>query len=141
MNLRNILFGGSDTGGTLTNSGLLLLRVFTGLALALAHGRGKFPPSDKFVKGIEAMGFPAPGIFAWLSSGTELMGGLLLAAGLMTRPVAAFITINMATAAFLAHSSDPFIRKEPALFFGVAAIVFLLCGSGRYGLDSVVRGK
>jgi putative oxidoreductase len=43
--VRSLLFGSSSAGPT-ADFGLLLLRVFAGLALAFAHGLGKLPPSE-----------------------------------------------------------------------------------------------
>lgn len=44
---------------------LVIFRLFVGLSMALAHGSGKMPPSDKFLAGVEALGFPMPIVFAW----------------------------------------------------------------------------
>jgi putative oxidoreductase len=40
---------GYEVNSRRTDAGLLILRVFSGLALALAHGWGKVPPSPGFV--------------------------------------------------------------------------------------------
>ena len=94
--------------GDAVDIGLLMLRLFTGLALALAHGINKLPPTDRFVVGVVDMGFPIPAFFAWASGLTEFGGGLLLAAGLFTRPAAFFIAVNMAVATFIRQAGDPF---------------------------------
>jgi putative oxidoreductase len=85
MQTKNFLFGGTTTGSTAAEVGLLVLRVFTGLALALAHGWNKVPPSERFVARVGEMGLPAPELFAWLSAAAEFGGGLLLALGLSRR--------------------------------------------------------
>lgn len=137
--LRNYLLG-TTTNARSTDLGLLILRVFSGLALALAHGRGKFPPSDRFVEGVAKLGFPLPEVFAWAAAGAELIGGVLLALGLLTRPSALLIAFTMGTAAFLRHANDPFSGKEKALLFLVIAVVLLLAGAGRYSIDAWMRG-
>jgi putative oxidoreductase len=136
----NIMFGYS-TAGALGDVGLLLLRVFAGLALALAHGINKVPPADGFVGMIGGFGFPAPELFAWLSGLTELVGGILLAAGLFTRPVAAFIVVNMLVAVVFAHAGDPFAGRELPLLFAVVALQFAFTGAGRYSADGVIAGR
>ena len=136
--VRNFLVG-TTTNARSTDLGLLLLRVFTGLALALAHGRGKFPPSPRFIEGVERMGFPMPELFAWAAASAELIGGALLVVGLLTRPSAFFILLTMATAGFIRHAPDPFSGKEKAFLFGVVAVLFLLAGAGRYSLDALFR--
>lgn len=136
-----ILFGGDGGGSALADVGLLLLRLFTGLALAFAHGFGKVPPSEGFVASVVEMGFPAPEAFAWAAGLSEFAGGLLLAVGLLTRPAALMIAITMAVAAFVRHAGDPFSSQEKALLFLAVAVAFLFVGSGRYSLDRLVYRK
>ncbi len=135
------LFSGTEIASPLANTGLALLRVFAGLSLALAHGIGKLPPSERFIEGVARMGFPLAEWFAWAAGLAEFAGGFLLAAGLMTRPASVFIIITMAVAAFIRHADDPFSMKEKALLFGVVALAFLLIGSGKYGLDAILRRR
>lgn len=121
------------------DAGLLILRLFFGLALALAHGLGKVPPSDRFIAGAAEMGFPLPSFFAWASAAAEFGGGLLLAAGLLTRPAALLIAINMVVAAFVRQAGDPFSELELALTYLVASVAILLTGPGRISLDQILR--
>ena len=125
----------------LTDAGLLVLRVFAGLALALGHGLGKLPPSPGFIEGVGQMGFPLPALFAWAAAIAEFVGGLLLAAGLLTRPASLLIFFTMATAAFIRHAPDPFSGKEKALLFLFVALLFLLAGAGRYSLDALLSRR
>ena len=53
--------------------GLLGLRLFAGLALAFAHGRGKLPPSERFIAGAGDLGFPVPIVFAWAAALSEFV--------------------------------------------------------------------
>lgn len=117
-------------------AGDLALRVFAGLSMALAHGLGKLPPSDQFIQGVTGLGFPLPVVFAWLASFAEVGGGILLAAGLITRPAAFFVAFTMAVAAFHVHADDPFQRKEMALLYFFIALYYVLAGAGRYSLDA-----
>lgn len=139
--MKRFLFGGAGGADAVSDAGLLLLRLFAGLALALAHGMGKIPPSPGFVGSVGAMGFPAPEAFAWASALAEFGGGLLLAMGLLTRPASLVIAFNMAVAAFLRHGDDPFGGKEKALLFLVVAVCFLLTGPGRFSLDRLLNRR
>lgn len=121
--------------------GLLVLRLTAGLALALNHGLGKLPPSDGFIQGVAGMGLPLPLLFAWAAALSESLGGLLLAAGLATRPAAAAILGTMTTAVLVAHAGDPIAKREPALLFGAVALLFLLTGPGRYALDTLLAKR
>lgn len=124
---------------TSADAGLLCLRVFAGLSLALAHGLGKLPPSERFLAGVVEMGFPLPWLFAWAAGLSESLGGLLLALGLLTRPSAFFILATMSVAAFVRQAGDPFLERELAFLYAVVAIHFLLTGPGRLSLDHWIR--
>jgi putative oxidoreductase len=139
--IRTILIGGAGGGNAVADAGLLLLRLFTGLAMALAHGLGKLPPSDRFVDGVAELGFPFPVVFAWAAGLAEFVGGLLLAAGLATRPAAFFVAFTMAVAAFGRHADDPFAVQERALLFLAISVAFLLIGAGRYSADALISRR
>jgi putative oxidoreductase len=121
--------------------GLTPLRVFAGLALCLGHGLAKFPVSTAFIARVEGFGFPMPALFAWAAAGAEIVGGVLLAVGLLTRPAAVFILCTMATAVVFQHANDPFSGKERALLFGAVALAFLFLGAGRWSVDARIARR
>jgi putative oxidoreductase len=137
--MKSLLFGGSGGGSALADFGLMLLRVFAGLAMALGHGLGKFPVSEGFIDAVGKMGFPAPAFFAYSAALAETAGGILLALGLLTRPAAAFVLFTMTVAFFGVHLQDEFGRQERALLYAFVALVFVLAGSGRFGVDRLIR--
>lgn len=132
-------FVGGTSRSRLTDAGLLVVRVLAGLGLALGHGIGKVPPRSGFFEMVEGLGLPP--FLAWASAVAEFAGGLLLAIGLFTRPAALLIVLNHTVAVLLAHAGDPFGVRELAMFYLAIAILFLLIGSGRYSLDSLIRGR
>lgn len=125
---------------TLAELGSLLLRVFAGGAMALTHGLKKCPPSDKLIEGIADLGFPLAQYVAWLVMSAELLGGIALALGFCTRLSSFALVVTMAVAAFGAHASDPFAKKEMALLYGAIALYFLLRGSGAASIDGMWKG-
>lgn len=139
--IRDILFGGAIFESASANIGLAILRIYTGLSMALGHGLGKLPPSEGFIEGTGEMGFPLPGFFAWVAGLSEFAGGISLALGLMTRPSAFFVACTMCVAAFIRHAADPFARKEKAMLFLAIAVAFVLIGAGKYGVDAWVRAR
>ncbi len=80
-----------------------------------------------------------PGMFfAVLVGSTEFFGGLMLALGLLTRPVAITIAIVMAVAISV-HVPDGFFWTnggyEYPLMWGLIALAIALKGGGEYSLD------
>lgn len=135
---KRIALGGANVTPWFADLGLSVLRIFTGLAMALAHGWGKVPPGEGLVMRAGEMGFPAPSVFAWVAALCEFAGGLLLAAGLFTRGAAVAVLSVMGVAAFVAHAGDPFGDRERALLFGAIALAFVFVGSGRYSADRLL---
>lgn len=130
----------TETNRTLLNVSLLLLRLTVGIILFLAGagkvlgwfgGMGIDATLDIFVS---QMGIRP--VLAYLSSYTEFIGGFLLIVGLLTRPAAFAIMINMLVAAvvtlpngFLKGASYPFSMM-------VSSIIILLAGPLAYSLDA-----
>ncbi len=128
------------TNTKLLNVSLLLLRLTVGIILFLAGagkvlgwfgGMGMEATINIFVTN---MGIHP--ILAYLSCYTEFIGGLLLMVGLLTRPAAFAITINMLVAAlvslpngFLKGASYPFSMM-------VSSLVILLAGPMAYSVDA-----
>ena len=147
------LFGGRGGGDTLAELGLLVLRVTTGLFLAIGHGWEKVPPSQGFVNFVESTGAPAPYVSALMAGLGEFVGGILLALGLFTRPAAVWLIGVFVVATFVAHPdsfgsvADFFLpdrpgeqnAAEPAAMYLLLAVTFLMVGSGRTGLDRFLR--
>lgn len=96
---------------------------------------------EGFTKGVAGMGLPFPEVLAWAAALSELLGGLLVAAGLFTRLSAAFIMVTMTVAAFLRHAQDPFAARELALAYWTVAGGLILLGGGAFSLDRFLRGK
>lgn len=81
-----------------------------------------------------------PGLFwAGLVGGVEFFGGLFLAVGFLTRPVAAAIAVVMAVAVFRVHLGAGFFWTEGGyeypLMWGLLALGFALRGAGAYSID------
>jgi putative oxidoreductase len=109
--------------------------------MAITHGYPKFG-ADYFkgmVGAASSAGFPIPTFFAWAATLSEFLGGLLLAAGLLTRPAAFFLACTMFVAAFRIHAADTFDKKEMALLYLAISLCYLLRGAGRLSADHVIR--
>ncbi len=139
--MKQLLFS-AEPSPAVQSTGWLIVRVFAGLSLAFGHGMGKLPPGEKFVTDIVGgMGFPAPALFAWAAGLAEFAGGILLAAGCLTRVAALFVAFTMGTAAFVFHAGDPFSNKELAFVYLAIAMTFLIAGAGRWSIDAIFSGE
>lgn len=136
--IKRFLIGGPGGATPLADAALLLLRLFAGFAIAYFHGLGKVPPSPGFIEGVASMGFPLPMVFAWAAGFAELVGGLLLMIGLLTRPAALSLLFTMGVAFFVRHAADPFLEKEKAYVYGAIFLFLLLVGAGRFSLDHLL---
>ena len=139
--LPSLLFGGPGGGSRAADTGLLVLRVFAGLAMAFSHGLAKLQNPAGIIGVTEKMGFPLATLFGWLAIFAEFGGGLLLAVGLATRPAAFLIGSTMLVAGLVRHSADPFAVKELALLYLAVSVLFLFTGSGRFGIDPLLRPR
>jgi putative oxidoreductase len=135
------LFFGSIENSNSTDLVLALFRVFLGLTLMLVHGKGKVPVSDGFIEHIASLGFPAAVFFAWAGALAEYLGAFFLALGLFTRPASLLIAVTMFVAAFVNHAGDSFAVAEKAYLYLAVALLFAVLGSGKYGVDSIIRRK
>jgi len=126
-------------------AGLFLLRFYTGLSLMLTSGRAKvrirqLELDQPFLDILINLGVPFPIFFAWVSASVEIIGAVLFALGLGTRPMGLLLAINMAVAAFPYYRELPLVNLNlPQLLFWVF-VCFTLLGSGRWSIDHLLRG-
>ena len=127
-----------------TATGLLVLRVVTGVIM-IVHGWQKF-----FVDGIDgvraffgSMGLPAAGAGAVAVATIELVGGLLLLAGLGTRIVGALFAAAMIGAIVFVHGAKGFLAAgggyEFVLLLAGVGVALALTGGGRFSVDALIK--
>ena len=124
---------------------LLAVRLYWGWQF-MQTGWGKLHNLARVTQFFTSLGIPAPGLNAGFFSGLELVGGVLLAVGLASRPVALLFVGDMLVAyitadrtAFFSFFSDPdkFVGAAPCAFL-CASLVILIFGPGRFSLDTLV---
>lgn len=115
---------------------LSVLRIMSAL-LFVAHGSQKllnFP--------LRKDGGPGPDVFTmfWFAGMLELCGGILLAIGLFTRPVAFVLSGLMAFAYFIAHAPQNFFPVlnggDAAILFCFVFLYFVFAGPGPWSVDA-----
>lgn len=126
--------------------GLLILRLVIG-AVFIAHGAQKiFQVGLGNVGGMFGqMGVPMPGIAGPLVALVELLGGLALVFGLLTRLASLGLAIDMLGAILLVHLKNGFFMQnsgyEYALTLLGASLALMFTGAGAYSLDAVIAGR
>ena len=132
-------------GGTAVATSLL--RLVVGFMLAW-HGYRKFDDGlDGFEGFLEFLDMPAPGFLAVVVALLELVGGILLAAGLVTRLVSILFVVEFALifvwvklvkldSVMLVGGESPGVELD--LIYLTAAIFFLIAGPGAVALDRLV---
>lgn len=124
---------------------LAILRVITGIIFT-AHGWQKL-----FVFGLAGttggftqMGIPFPGLAGPVVSVVELLAGVLLVLGVVTRLAGFVLAIDMLGAILLVHARAGFFLPagaEFALAMFAAAIALAIGGPGAYSLDAAFAGR
>lgn len=115
----------------------LFLRIFIGFVM-LTHGFAKIANyatlSTNFFDplGIGSAASVSLSIFA------EVVCSFLLILGLLTRPAALVLVVNMTVAAFLVHSEHLFSQRELALMYLAIYIVITVSGGSKYSLDRIL---
>jgi putative oxidoreductase len=120
------------------------LRIGVGVILAV-HGAMKVMDIPGTVQGFTALGIPKPEYAVYLAIAGELLGGLGLVVGLLTR-VAAFGTFSaMAVAIAYAHWGHGLLTKsggmEYPLVLALASLFFISHGAGPVSLDALASRR
>ncbi len=93
-------------------------------------------------QGMGNMGLEPAYLLAVYIAILELVGGTLLALGLLTRLVAIQVVGFMAVAAFYVHWGNGFLwvkgGYEYPLFWGIVALAILFRGGGRFSVDRLI---
>jgi putative oxidoreductase len=124
------------------DAGLAVLRLVTG-GVFMAHGAQKLFifGVDGVSAGFAQMGVPLSGIVGPLVATGELLGGLALVLGLLTRAAGAGLAFIMIGAIFTVHLAAGFFLPngyEFVLTLFAAAAALALTGPGRYSVDRLI---
>lgn len=134
------------------------LRLMIGFGFA-AHGLAKLSRGpEKFAEILTALGVPFPHLTSWVTSLTELIGGVLVMAGAFVVPVSIPLIVVMLTAMFTVHlrygfstiklmSVDAAGAKfgppgyEIDLLYIVGLLTLVLAGPSPLSLDAYRRNR
>ena len=116
----------------------LLMRIFVGYFF-FETGFAKTQNIDAFTQRFMGWGIPYPHFNAVLSAYTEMFGGALIIAGLLTRIVSVPMMINMVVAVATVKvkqiaSVDDFVEADEPLYF-LVFFWLMFAGAGAVSLD------
>ncbi len=123
--------------------GILVLRLGIGImfvahGLQMAFGLFGGPGIKGFSGMLSGLGFVPAKFWAIVASYTVLVGGLLLIAGIQTRPAATLLLIFIVTAAVKVHLSKGFFLSnggfEYTFVIAAACLALILLGSGKFSV-------
>jgi putative oxidoreductase len=127
--------------------GLLAARLTVGLVMVVAGLIKLDFGVAVFAQALAAEGVPLPQLFAWGVMLLELVGGAFLIVGLLSRPIALLLTIDMVVAMLLVSLEIGFMSttgKSGAeinvLLIG-SLLVTVFAGPGSISLDRVLEGR
>jgi putative oxidoreductase len=122
---------------------ILILRVGLGVMFA-AHGAQKVfgafggPGIEGFSQALTGMGFKPALLWAYLAAYTELLGGLFIIAGFLTRISAALLFIVMMVAILKVHLKNGFFLSgggfEYIFIISCVCLALIILGTGKFGI-------
>ncbi|MEJ7819187.1 MAG: DoxX family protein [Rubrobacteraceae bacterium] len=133
--------------GRMAGFGLLAARVILGIIMT-AHGFQKLTQMGAGAFGeqvLGGLGVPAPVLMGYVVTFVELLGGVLLIVGLLSRLSALLLTINLIVALFLVKlgvgliaSPESGAGAELDLALIAGFLVVLFAGPGALSLDRIL---
>jgi putative oxidoreductase len=136
--IKKIFVPGNDS--TLTSLGLLMLRLWLGLAMFFNHGLAKLTHfSDMASKFPNPLGIgQMPSLV--LVTFAETAGALLLAFGFLTRFAALMLVIDLGVAFLMVHKAVNGMG-ELAFIYSAGYAALLIAGGGRFSADKALFGR
>lgn len=124
------------------DGGLFVVRLILGIFMVY-HGWEIFDRKlmDGYVTGDMLKNGPDPAFMAYLGKGAELVGGILLVFGWLTRLGALIVIFTMGYISFFVGNGIIWYNDQHPFMFVVLGLLFLFTGPGRYSIDAVLESK
>jgi putative oxidoreductase len=146
-NMKSTILRLAQQLGRLAGLTPVVVRVIVGFMM-FAHGVDKLSGGVAGIAGfgefLSSAGLPAGLLLAWFATLLELVGGVMLIVGLLSRVIAGLMTIELLVAIALVTgqvgliSGDQGVGYERDLAYIAGFLVVLLLGPGRPSLDHLL---
>ena len=91
--------------------------------------------------GIPLKGYPTPLLMAYAGKSAELVSGILLTIGFLTRPAAILLMFTMLFVTFFIGHGKFWYDDQHPFMLALMALVFIFCGPGKWSLDQLLFGQ
>jgi putative oxidoreductase len=124
------------------SSGLAIIRILVGLFM-FYHGLEVFDAAKmkEYSTWAPTKNFPLPLFMAYAGKVAELIGGLLLAFGFLTRLGIVILIIPMLYIAFMIGNGKIWYDDQYPFLFVLLALVYFFTGPGEWSIDNMRAGK
>jgi putative oxidoreductase len=147
--VRNRRFLSESAQRLISDTGLLILRIAVG-AVFIAHGWGDASQdggAGANTENYRDAGIPLPELSAWFGAYMQLVGGVVVIFGALTRLVGAGFAVVMAGALIWVHPGEALVMGQDgsgsgfALIMLAASLALLGTGAGRLSADWVFTNR
>ena len=122
------------------NAGFAIIRIITGL-LMVYHGLEVFESAkmQEYASWDSIKSMPFPTFWAYLGKGSELVGGVLLTLGFMTRPASLLIALTMLFICFKIGDGKFWYEDQHPFLFALLAMIYFFAGPGQWSVDKAKK--
>ena len=123
------------------HTGIILIRLIVGLFICY-HGLEVFDRQkiEDYAKWLNDLHFPSPYFMALLGKGTELVAGIMLLTGFLTRVAVIALIITMLIITFFMGKGNIFMDDQHPFLFVLLFLVIFFTGPGKFSMDYVLFG-
>jgi len=119
-----------------------VIRLIVGLFMCY-HGLEVFDRQkiEDYAKWLNDLHFPSPHFMALLGKGTELVAGVMLLTGFLTRVAVIALIITMLVITFFMGKGNIFMDDQHPFLFVLLFLVIFFTGPGKFSLDYLLFGN
>lgn len=142
MNIKEKYFTIVASLGNLKSIPLLLMRIILAIGF-FGPAKMKLGNIDGIISWFESIHIPMPALNAYLATGTESLGVILLALGLGTRLISIPLIITMIVAIVTVHLGNGFEAGnngfEIPLYYMIMLLTLVIYGGGKFSVDHLLN--